>query len=162
MAKKEALLFGNTVRWKQIRKGKIQDLIAQYSVWNRLPHAEWEKRIRYEISKDLPCGTDANDMPKRFRFVMHLQSTYIIIICHEGIIRKYFIEKSTYPTKGHCGSHTELICHKHNEINALAWRNLSLCRYVFIFHGISTFYSVGCRSPPFGQNFYIFENSDRR
>ena len=58
------------------------------------------------------------------------------------------IKKSTCPTKGHCGLHTELICHRYNETNALARRNLSLCRCVFIICGISTFYSVGCRSPP--------------
>lgn len=71
-------------------------------------------------------------------------------------------QKSTYPTKGYCGLHTELICHKYNETNALAQRNLSLCRCVFIFCDILSFYSVGCRSPPFGLNFYIFENSDWR
>lgn len=71
-----------------------------------------------------------------------------ILNCYKGIIRKYFIQKSTYPTKWQCGSYTELICHKYNETNALARRNLSLCRCVFIFCEISTFYSVGCRSPP--------------
>lgn len=63
---------------------------------------------------------------------------------------------------GQCGSHTELICHKYNETNALARRNLSLCRCVFIFCDILSFYSVGCRSPPFSLDFYIFENSDWR
>lgn len=85
-----------------------------------------------------------------------------ILNCYKGIIRKYFIEKSIYPTKGQCGSHTELICHKYNETDALARRNLSLCRCVFMFCDILSFYSVGCRSPPFGLNFYIFENSDWR
>ena len=79
-----------------------------------------------------------------------------ILNCYKGIIRKYFIEKSIYPTKGQCGSHTELICHKYNETNELARRNLSLCRCVFIFCDILSFYSVGCRSPPFGLNLYIF------
>ncbi len=85
-----------------------------------------------------------------------------ILNCYKGIIRKHFIEKGAYPTKGYCGLHNELICHKYNEINALAWRNLSLCKCVFIFCDISTFYSAGCRSPPSGLNFYIFENSDWR
>lgn len=71
-----------------------------------------------------------------------------ILNCYKGIIRKYFIEKSIYPTKGQCGSHTELICHKYNETDALARRNLSLCRCVFAFSGIPAIHAVGCRSPP--------------
>ena len=79
-----------------------------------------------------------------------------ILNCYKGIIRKYFIEKSTYPTKEQCGSYTELICHKYNETNALARRNLSLCRCVFAFAGIMNFHSVGCRSPPINLNFLRF------
>ena len=71
-----------------------------------------------------------------------------ILNCYKGIIRKYFIEKSIYPTKGQCGSHTELICHKYNETNALAQRKLSLCRCVLAFSGIPAIHAVGCRDPP--------------
>ncbi len=80
-----------------------------------------------------------------------------ILTYYIGIIRKCFIEKSTYPTEGHCGLHDELICHKYNETNALARRNLSLCRCVFMFTDIPAIYAVGCRSPPSGLDFYIFE-----
>ncbi len=53
--------------------------------------------------------------------------------------------------------HPEPICHRYNETDALARRNLSLCRCIFAFAGIINFHSVGCRSPPASLNFYILK-----